>query len=200
MKNISVIMIAAVIGLVPVAATHAQVGLGSVTWQAAGGLGDTGDFINENSYIGFGIEGRSYIAKYFTLGLEFDWQVFDQQTSDPVEIEGGTISGKQYRYINAFPMLLNLHLYAGGVQDFRMYLGVGLGAYYMMRRLQIGLADLEDKDWLFGGGPEFGMLIPWDQVYFIASARMNYAVRNFNETEDPYMWWTAKFGIAYDRW
>jgi len=200
MKKISVIMIAAVIGLVPVAATHAQVGLGAVTWQVSGGLGDTNDFIDDISYIGFGLEGRSYIGRHWTLGVEFDWQVWDEQTSEPIEIEGGHISGKQFRYINAFPMLLNLHMYAGDIHDFRMYLGVGVGAYYIMRRLQIGLANLEDKDWFFGGGPEFGFLIPMDEVYFLASARVNYAVRNLDDTEDANMWWTAKIGIAYDRW
>jgi len=200
MKKISVIMIAAVIGLVPVAATHAQVGVGSVTWQVSGGLGDTSDFIDELSLIGFGLEGRSYLGKHWTLGLSFDWQVFDQQTTEPIEIEGGTISGKQFRYINAFPMLVNLHLYAGDIHDFRMYLGVGVGAYYIMRRLQISLANLEDKDWHFGGGPEFGFLVPWGEVYFLASGRVNYAVRNFSDTEDASMWWSAKFGIGYDRW
>jgi len=200
MKKISVIMIAAVIGLVPVAATHAQVGLGSVTWQVSGGLGDTGDFIDEISFIGFGLEGRSYVGKNWSVGVEFDWQVWDQQTDEPIEIEGGTLSGMQFRYINAFPMLATLHLYAGDIHDFRMYLGVGVGAYYIMKRLQIGLANLEDKDWFFGGGPEFGFLIPMDEVHFLASARINYAVRNFSDTEDAEMWWTAKIGIAYDRW
>lgn len=200
MKKLSFIIIAAVVAIVPVAATQAQVGLGSVTWQVSGGLGDTNDFIDEISYLGFGLEGRSYIGSHWTLGLEFDWQVFDQQSDDPIDIEGGTISGKQYRYINAFPMLVNLHLYAGDIQDFRMYLGVGVGAYYIMKKLQVGLADIEDNDWHFGGGPEFGFLIPWDQVYFLASARVNYAVRNFSDTEDASMWWTAKVGIAYDRW
>jgi hypothetical protein len=200
MKKISVIMIAAVIGLVPLAASQAQIGMGAVTWQVSGGLGDTGDFIDDISYIGFGIEGRHYTGKNFSVGIEFDWQVWDQQTTEPIEIEGGALSGKQFRYINAFPMLATLHLYAGEIHNFRMYLGVGVGAYYIMKRLQIGLANLEDKDWFFGGGPEFGFLIPWGDVYFLAAARVNYAVRNFDDTEDAEMWWTAKIGVAYDRW
>jgi hypothetical protein len=200
MKKISVIMIAAVIGLVPLAASQAQVGMGAVTWNVSDGLGDTGDFISDISYIGFGIEGRSYIAKSFTIGVEFSWQVWDEQSTDAIEIEGGTLTGKQFRYINAFPMLATLDLYAGEIHNFRMFLGVGVGAYYIMKRLQIGLANLEDKDWFFGGGPEFGFLIPWNEVYFLASARMNYAVRNFSDTEDAEMWWTAKIGVAYDRW
>jgi hypothetical protein len=198
MKKTSVIIIAAVIGLVTV--TQAQIGLGSVTWQVSGGLGDTKDFIDDVSFLGFGLEGRSYLGRHWTVGLSFDWQVWDQQTTDPIHIEGGTISGRQYRYINAFPLLLNLHLYAGNIHDFRMYLGGGVGAYYIMKRLQIGLANLEDNDWFFGGGPEFGFLIPMGEMYFRASGRMNYAVRNLSDSEDANTWWTAKVGLAYDRW
>jgi hypothetical protein len=200
MKKTSVIIIAAVIGLVPVTVTQAQIGLGSVTWQVSGGLGDTKDFIDDVSFLGFGLEGRSYLGRHWTVGLSFDWQVWDQQTTDPIHIEGGTISGRQYRYINAFPLLLNLHLYAGNIHDFRMYLGGGVGAYYIMKRLQIGLANLEDNDWFFGGGPEFGFLIPMGEMYFLASGRMNYAVRNLSDSEDANTWWTAKVGLAYDRW
>jgi hypothetical protein len=193
-------MIAAVIGLVPFAATHAQIGLGSVTYQISGGLGDTGDFIDDLSYLGFGLEGRSYLSKHFTVGLSFDWQVWDQQTTDPIVRDNMTITGKQFRYINAFPIMLNLHLYAGSVHDFRIYLGGGIGAYYIMKRLQLGLANLEDKDWYFGGSPEVGFLIPMDEIYFMISGRVYYAVRSLDDTEDPITWWSARVGIAYDRW
>jgi hypothetical protein len=193
-------MIAAVIGLVPFAATHAQIGLGSVTYQISGGLGDTGDFIDDLSYLGFGLEGRSYLSKHFTVGLSFDWQVWDQQTTDPIVRDNMTITGKQFRYPNAFPITLNLHLYAGSVHDFRIYLGGGIGAYYIMKRLQLGLANLEDKDWYFGGSPEVGFLIPMDEIYFMISGRVYYAVRSLDDTEDPITWWSARVGIAYDRW
>lgn len=186
--------------MVPLADAHSQIGVGAVTWQISGNTGDSGDFIDEISLLGFGIEGHSYFKRHFSVGLSFDWQVFDKQTTEPIELEGGTLSGKQFRYINTFPMLLNLHLYAGDVHDFRMFLGAGVGAYYIMRRLQFGLANIEDKDWFFGGGPEFGFMIPMGETYFYTSGRVNYAVRSLDDTEDAYIWWTAKIGIAYDRW
>jgi len=200
MKKYQVLVLALVIGLVPVSSAFSQVGLGAVTWQISGGLGDTADFIDDVSLLGFGLEGRSYLAKHWTVGLEFDWQVWDQQVTEPIEIEGGTISGKQFRYINAFPILATFHLYAGDIHDFRMYLGAGVGAYYVMRRLQIGMANIEDNDWHFGGGPEFGFIIPMGESSLIAAGRLNYAVRNFDDTDDASIWWTAKLGIAYDRW
>jgi hypothetical protein len=200
MKTINVIILAAVIGLVPFATTHAQIGLGSVTYQVSGGLGDTNDFIDDISYIGFGLEGRSYLSKYFTVGLSFDWQVWDQQTYGTIEVPGGALTGNQFRYINAFPFMLNLHLYAGDVHDFRIYLGGGLGAYYIMKRLQFGLANIENKDWYFGGSPEVGFLIPMNEVYFMISGRVYYAVKSLDDTDDPFTWWSARVGIAYDRW
>jgi hypothetical protein len=188
--------------MVPLAGAHAQIGVGAVTWQVSGNTGDSGDFIDEVSFIGFGLEGHSYISRHFSIGLSFDWQVFDKQTTETVQLEEGAaaLTGKQFRYINAFPMLVNLHLYAGDVHDFRMFLGAGIGAYYIMQRLQIGLANIENKDWFFGGGPEFGFMIPLEEVYFYTSGRINYAVRNLDDTEDAYTWWSAKIGIGYDRW
>jgi hypothetical protein len=200
MKKIYVLILAVVVGTIPLTEAQAQVGLGAVTWDAAGALGDTDNFVGDISYLGFGLEGRSYLSKHFSVGLSFDWQVFDKQTEETIELEGGALSGKQYRYLNAFPILLNLHLYAGDVHDFRMFLGAGIGAYYVMRKLQMGLANLEDNDWFFGGGPEFGFLIPMQEVYLIASGRVHYAVRNLSDTEDANTWWTVKLGIAYDRW
>lgn len=200
MKKIYALILAVVIGTIPLADANAQVGLGAVSWNVAGTTGDTREFVNELSYLGFGIEGRSYLSRHFTLGLSFDWQVFDKQTDAVVDLEGGALSGKQFRYVNAFPILVNLHLYAGDVHDFRIFLGAGVGAYYIMRKLQMGLANLEDNDWMFGGGPQFGFMIPMNEMYFIASGQVHYTVRNFDDTEDPYIWWTAKIGIAYDRW
>ncbi|MCK5406589.1 MAG: hypothetical protein KAJ37_04010, partial [Candidatus Krumholzibacteria bacterium] len=147
MKKTHVLIIAFAIALVPLTQSNAQIGMGSVTWDVSGALGDQGDFVDAVSYRGFGLEGRSYLSRHFTVGLSFDWQVFDHQTSELIELEGGTLSGKQYRYINAFPILANLHLYAGDVHDFRIYLGAGVGAMYIMERLQIGLATIEDNDW-----------------------------------------------------
>ncbi len=121
MKRIYIFVLAVVVGLVPFTDADAQVGLGAVTWQVSGNLGDTNDFIDEVSLLGFGIEGRSYLATHWTIGLSFDWQVFDKQAEGTWEIEGGAVSGKQFRYINAFPMLVNLHLYVGNAHDFRIF-------------------------------------------------------------------------------
>ncbi len=200
MKKTHVLIIAFAIALVPLSDAYAQIGMGSVTWDVSGALGDQGDFVDAISYRGFGLEGRSYLSRHFTVGLSFDWQVFDHQTSELIELEGGTLSGKQYRYINAFPILANLHLYAGDVHDFRIYLGAGVGAMYIMERLQIGLATIEDNDWYFGGAPEMGFLIPFSEMYFLVEGRVYYAVRSLDDTEDARMWWTAKIGVAYDRW
>ncbi|MCK5406752.1 MAG: hypothetical protein KAJ37_04835, partial [Candidatus Krumholzibacteria bacterium] len=62
------------------------------------------------------------------------------------------------------------------------------------------LANIEDNDWYFGGAPEMGFLIPMSEMYFMVAGRVYYAVRSLDDTEDARMWWTAKIGVAYDRW
>jgi hypothetical protein len=39
-----------------------------------------------------------------------------------------------------------------------------------------------------------------DEIYFMISGRVYYAVRSLDDTEDPITWWSARVGIAYDRW
>jgi hypothetical protein len=177
------------------------------TWN----FGFTADRLNEyipnNSYKGFGIEGRRFFDKNISGGLSLGWNIFDQRIAEPITIDqegfGGTISGTQIRYVNAFPLLANLHYYVGKRRDFRFFLGGGVGVYYILQRLDLGVWRLESNNWHFGLAPEAGILIPLGdgQSHIILTGRYNYAFssgKSISGSEDnSYSYWSLNFGFAF---
>ena len=181
--------------------------LTSIYWSVALPDGDMSNFIDQTSLRGFGLQGRWFVASSFSVGLVWEWQVFDQETSDPLNTtledfpRAITISGKQFRYINAFPFLATGHLYLGGQGSTRLFLGGGAGAYYMIERFEIGLVALEEKNWKFGVAPEVGLLMPVGDIYghqnIIISGKYNYVVGNDDPRFD-FTWYEINLGITWN--
>jgi hypothetical protein len=177
------------------------------TWN----FGFTADKLNEyipnNSYKGFGIEGRRFFQKNISGGLSLGWNIFDQRIAEPITIDeegfGGTVSGTQIRYVNAFPILANAHYYIGKRNDFRVFLGSGVGVYYILQRLDLGVWMLESNNWHFGLAPEAGILVPLGdgQTHIIVTGRYNYAFssgKSIGGNEDnSYSYWSINFGFAF---
>ena len=139
----------------------------AVNWDIGVGTGDTGKFISETSFRGFTIEGRSFIKSNISIGGSFSWQIFkdDSFETTPIEIENtggyeGDISGTQYRYINAYPVLVTGHYYFGKESKIKPYVGIGLGTIYLEERLDIGFISVYDYTWGLGIEPAIGMFIP----------------------------------------
>ena len=89
----------------------------------------TKDFTADTSYLGFALEGRKVVNDRLTVGTHLGWLVFDSETNEAATLETTTISGKQFRYLNAFPILANAHLYLGQPGKTRPYGGLNVGAY-----------------------------------------------------------------------
>ncbi len=208
MKFIKSIMLVAMVSMV-VSSTAFALGdekLTSMYWSVAVPDGDMTEFIDQTSLRGFGLQGRWFVQPALSVGLTWAWQVFDQETSDPIQTTLGesemnaTISGKQFRYINAFPFLATGHLYLGTPGATRLFIGGGVGAFYMMERLELGLVALEEKNWRFGAVPEAGLLMPVGDMYghqhIIISAKYNYVVGD--DTRFDLTWWELNLGLTWN--
>jgi hypothetical protein len=181
--------------------------ISNFTWNFGFPADKLSEFIPNNSYKGFGIEGRRFLNKNISAGLSLGWNIFDQRTSDPIMIDeegfGGTVSGTQIRYVNAFPILANAHYYIGKRRDFRVFLGGGVGVYYILQRLDLGVWMLESNNWHFGIAPEAGILVPLGdgQSHIIVTGRYNYAFssgKSLGGNEDnTYSYWSLNFGFAF---
>lgn len=206
MKCIKSIILFVVVSMAVVPSALALGGekLTSVTYNMAVPTEDMKAFVGNTSFRGFGIQGRWFVKEGLSVGLAWEWQVFDENTTQPLTLTdnlgGVTVSGQQYRYVNAFPFLATAHFYLGNPSSTRLYVGAGAGAYYMMQRFEIGIFSADDDQWLFGGAPEVGVLAPVGDAYghqhIIAGAKYNYV---FGTDGGPdYTWWEAQIGITWN--
>ena len=145
----------------------------SLTYNVAAPAGETNEFIDQASYLGIGFDGRKFILPFMTVGFYAGWQVFYQQTTEPLQLDNGTVSGKQFRYINSFPIMLNSHIWLGGEECFRPYVGLNVGAYYNWSRLTLGVRMIEEKNWQLGFAPEAGFTLPVGDVHINLGAKFH---------------------------
>jgi hypothetical protein len=168
------IMLIMIVGLC--ANLFAQQGYGGITWNIASPAEETKDFIDETSYRGFGIEFRTFLTNNISFGGQTGWNIMDQRIDGTIELERGTVTGTQIRHINSFPILANLFLHLGSPRAaFRPYLGVNVGTYFIIQRLELGIFAIEENNWHFGVAPEVGILFPTDYLSVMASLKYNRA-------------------------
>ena len=206
MKYIKSIILFVVVSMVvvPSALALGDEKLTSISYNMGVPTNDLKDFTGNTSYRGFGIQGRWFLKTGFSVGLAWEWQVFDFDTQEPLTTTANlgsiTIGGQQYRYVNAFPFLATAHLYLGHPGSTRLFVGAGAGVYYMMERFEVGILALEDNQWLFGGAPEAGVLAPVGDIYghqnILLSAKYNYVFGKDNGID--FTWWEAQIGITWN--
>jgi len=172
----------------------AQDDLTAFSWVMGYPVLDTRDFISNESFRGFCIEGRKFFGPNVSAGASASWHVFDQQTSEPMTVDNITVSGKQYRYINSFPLFLNAHYHTGSPRGTRLYLGANIGAQYVKQRLDIGLTSFNEDNWHFGMAPELGMLLPFGHAHILVSGKFHWAIAG-GDTDQSYF--SLGVGFAY---
>jgi len=151
---------------------------GAATYQVSFPLGDTKDFIEDVSWRGFGLDFRYTVQKNVSVGFVTGWNIFYEQVNETTQLTGGTpgaITALSNRYINFVPVMLNAHYYMGEKGEYRPYIGVSLGGYYVDQELQVGIADVINDSWEWGVAPELGVIIPVQRdLGIIVAAKYNY--------------------------
>jgi hypothetical protein len=174
--------------------------LTAVSWNVGLATEDMKTFVDNTSMRGFGLQGRWFVRSRLSLGLLWEWQVFDYSTKEAIETSGITVSGQQYRYVNAFPFLATAHLYLGRPGATRLYVGGGAGAYYIMKRLEIGLVAIDDDNWHWGVAPEAGLLLPIGDMYghqnLMVAGKLNFAVGTDDSID--FTWYEVVLGITWN--
>ena len=120
----------------------------------------------------------------------------------PERIIPGAVTGVQKRYLNAFPMLITGYYYFSTAwRDPKIYLGGGIGAYYMLQNFDLGVNRLEASNWHFGAAPEVGLQFPAGNSQGIVNVKYNWV----NESgegiagqERGYAYWGLNAGFAWD--
>lgn len=179
-------------------------GMFGISYDIGMPVGSTSDYIGQPSFRGFGFEGRGFLKDNISYGGSFNWTVFYeevgpaewQQEEENGTLENGTLHGKQYRYINSFPLMATMHYYFGEWDATRLYLGGGIGANIIHQRTDVGIYTVKDEKWRFGFAPEVGVLIPVNFSSSINLAlRYQYAVKAASSPAVSYL--SFKIGLAF---
>lgn len=193
MKYIIIIITAVLLS----SASYAQ-SLYTLNYTMSFGTGETGDYISSTSFRGMTFDGRGFVSDQFSLGGLFTWSTFYEKLAGASYTDGtATLTGTQYRYLNAFPMLFQGHWYSNtDPYETRVYLGGGLGAYKMNQRLNFGTYSIENNYWHFGVSPEVGLLFPVSMdTQLNVSVRYHYVFK-VKDTID-YSWIGLSIGFAW---
>jgi hypothetical protein len=175
-------------------AANAQSSFFGMTYDVSLPISDTQEaFGGGAQWRGVGLEGRWYTNKHLSFGFSWDWNVFHAVVQETVELENGAVTGIQNRTMNAFPVLATGQYYFGssGIQP---YVGLGIGAYNILRNFDIGILSISSNKWQFGIAPELGLLFPMDMGYnIIFKIRYNYAMEAGDNKAVTYLGFNVGF-------
>jgi len=177
---------------------YSQTSLYTLDYTMGLGVGSTGDYIGNMSFRGLTFEGRGFVTDNISVGALFNWSTFyEAREGETYTHEYTTITGNQYRYINAFPMLAQAHYYfATDPHKTRFYLGAGVGTYKINQETDIGVWALSYDKWHFGVSPEVGVVLPIGYSTMVnLSVRYHYAVKTKKSPE--YSWLGFSVGFAW---
>lgn len=159
------LLLLAICSIIPLSSGLAQAGhwYGMATYQVSFPTGDTKDFISDPSWRGFGLDFRYTVKKNISVGFVTGWNIFYEQVNETTQLNTdppGAITALTNRYINFVPVMLNAHYYMGERGEYRPYIGLAAGGYYVNQELQVGIATFQNDSWEWGVAPELGVIVP----------------------------------------
>ena len=181
----------------------AQDWYGAATWQISFPTGDTKDFVNTTSFGGMGLDFRKVIRPKTTAGFMAGWNIFHERVDGTQTVNNVSINGTQDRYINSFPIMLNLHRYFGERGSWRPYLGVNAGAFVVIRTFAVGVWASEDDSWDWGIAPEAGVVIPMRSGGgFMINVRYNwdFTQQNLAGQDEDLTYWGLNVGFVWEQY
>jgi len=124
-------------------------------------MGDLKDYIGATSFRGISMEFNKRAKPTLDVGIEASWHVFYERVAEKAyTFETATITGIQYRYTNAVPLLAQFkYLKEAGGGKTHPYAGLGIGTTYVERATDVGLYRITNNAWQFCLRPELGVQV-----------------------------------------
>jgi len=146
--------------------------------------GKTSDYIDLTSWRSFNVEAGAFVTKNISVGAAFSWygsyKAYPKQTYENVSGTTITITGRQWRYENLYPLVVVARYYIPIKDlDFRPFVGAGLGPYFVNRSLDFGIYSVSENTTQFGFYPQLGFSY-WINSGFALSldGRYNYSLES----------------------
>ncbi len=164
-----------------VAGAQGKGSYGGWSYEWALGIGDLEQYISNDSWVGFTLQGRSFVSEHFAVGGFIGYNVFYENTGDLIVLPRGAISGQQYRHLSTVPIMVGLYRHLGsggrgGAGGTHMYLGINGGVYYFYQMMDIGVLSLSTSEWLFGFAPEAGIVMTRGRTAVALQVKYHYPV------------------------
>lgn len=165
------------------------------------GTGETNDFIDKGSFGGMNLEFGQYLYEdKFSVGIQTGFQNFYKELPKATyPIDNGAVTGKQYRYLSAIPIMANGSFYPLG-QETKVipHVGLGIGTYYIDKQLDMGITSLYTTTWHFGLAPQLGASIPINYKTSInLNAQYNMAIKTKDNPAENWLSVSVGFRFIY---
>jgi len=165
------------------------------------GVGSTADYVSQMSFRGFSLDYKNFgISDKVAVGFDLGWNTFfqDKDYASYTSKDGETtVTGKQYRYINTFPMLATADYFFQNSDSYiRPFAGLGVGTIHSIKTLDMGLYTWESTDWHFGLKPQAGVWVGFDDATKLTlSAEYLYGFKTKDVSELQYL--TFNLGFVF---
>jgi outer membrane protein len=131
----------------------------SFQYSIASGTGDLGSFNKKTSFRGATLEWRKYVQPQVAVGFEIGWNAwYNSLPSETYTSGNASLTGKQYRYQNEFPMLVSADYFLKPDATLQPFVGLGLGTIFSRRDLDMNIYTFRQEAWHFAVRPEVGFL------------------------------------------
>lgn len=194
MKKIFYILL--LIVLISVTEIKAQDGFFSLQYSIGLGSGNVKDYINQPSFRGIGMEYRYFLQSNLSMGIESGYNLFyDRMDYATYTVATESITGVQYRYLHAVPILGEIDYYLKPDTKLNPFVGLGVGTIYTHKNIDMGMFTIEDDSWQFALRPQVGFLISTNSLDFIVGAK--YFTGFKTDNAEAHSYFTLNFGLIF---
>jgi outer membrane protein W len=161
--------------------------------------GDLSDFIEKTSFRGMSIDYRKMVNPNVGVGVNISWNTFyEEKGKATYTLDNISLTGKQYRYSNNFPMLATGAYFFKPEETKNPFVGLGIGTMYTLRNTDMNLYTLEQDAWNFLLQPEVGIQFDIDPSTALhLSLKYNYGFQGGNELTTSQSYLALNVGFAF---
>lgn len=150
-------------------------GIVSLQYSPAFAVGDMNDFISTYSWRGITFEYHKLVQDNIGVGFEIGWNAFyERKDYATYTKDTRSLTGIQYRYCSAVPMLATFNYYFSPDQQITPFASLGIGTQYTENYLTMGMYALSENVWHFAMKPELGINYNVNEMFAITLAAKYY--------------------------
>jgi len=183
-------------GIITATQVQAQDSFYSIQYSMGFATGNLKEFNEAASFRGVSFEYRYMIQPSIGVGLETGYNLFFDRLDYATYTQGTqSLSGIQYRYTHAVPVLAAFDYYLKPDTQFNPFVGLGVGTLYTYRDLDMGMFTLESDVWQFALRPQIGVLITTPSADLIVAAKY-FSGFKANDTEGQ-QYFSLNIGLVF---